>query len=135
MSLVPVEIYDHLCRWVVGPGLDCSLPLGFHLNAGVGQGALLQGHKTQVGRKELHEEHREDEEDVNEVPCHQYGLVEVFIVARSGADILPCGVAAEVSVQLEPGKLRQEQDHQADTQEAKPQGAALVGGGAVDRRP
>lgn len=84
--------------------------------------------------EDLHEQDREDKQHINEVPCHHHGLVEVFIKARFDTDA-DTAVAGEVGVQFGEGQLRQEENHQADAEEAKPERAALVAGGGIHRRP
>ncbi len=88
-----------------------------------------------MGGEQLHEQDGEDNQHVDEVPGHHHGFVEVFIKTGSGADAVLGAVAGEVTVQFGKRQLSQEEDHQADAQEAKPQGAALVGGGGIHCRP
>lgn len=87
-----------------------------------------------MGGEQLHEQDGEDDQHVDEVPGHHHGFVEVSIITGFGADAVPCAVAGEVCVQFGEGQLSQEEDHQADAQEAEPQGAALVGGGGIHCR-
>lgn len=87
-----------------------------------------------MGGEQLHEQDREDDQHVDEVPGHHHRFVEVSIKTGFGADV-PGAIAGEVSVQFGEGQLSQEEDHQADAQEAEPQGATLVGGGSIHCRP
>lgn len=84
-----------------------------------------------MGGKQLHEQDREDNQDKGEVPGHHHRFVEESVKAGSGTDAVPGAVTGEVGIQFGEGQLSQEEDHHANAQEAKPQGAALVGGGGV----
>lgn len=89
-----------------------------------------------MGGEQLHEQDREDNQDKDEVPGHHHRFLEESIKAGFGADAVPGAVTGEVGLQFGEGQLGQEEDHHADAQEAKPQGAALVGGGGgVHGRP
>lgn len=59
----------------------------------------------------------------------QAAVIGSSVKTDSGAD------AGEVSLRFGKGQLSQGEDHQADAQEAKPQGATLVGGGGIHRCP
>lgn len=84
-----------------------------------------------MGGEQLHYQDRDDEQHVDEVPGHHHRFVEVSIKTGFGADAVLGAVAGEVAVQFVEGQLSQEEDHQADAQGAKPQSAALVGGGSI----
>lgn len=84
-----------------------------------------------MGGEELHDQDREDKEQTKEVPGQYHGLVEVFIKTRTHAGGVTGAVAGKVNGQVAEGMLSQIENHQADTEEAEPQRAALVAGGGV----
>lgn len=120
-----MEINDHSAPVVAGCRLILQLHVWVHL------GAPFLSRWPKIGGEHLHEEDGDDNQDKDEVPGHQHGLMEVSVKTVSGAEAVPGAVAEEVGIQFAEGQLSEEEHYKADAEEAKPHGAALVGGGGI----
>lgn len=129
-----MKINDLPAPEVCGGNLSLLLPPSLQLHVSLRLRAPLDSQGAQIGREQLHDQRRDDNQHEDEVPGRHHGFVEVLVITGLGADAIIGAVAGEVDVEFGKGQLRQEEDHQADAQDAKPHGAALVGGGSVHCR-